>query len=171
MDQVLSKKQIKKFFKGARRGKDIIVMLESVQYARNVASIFRTADAAGVKEIILTGISQKPPFGKELRKTSRNKEKSIHWEYYDTSLQAIKRLKKDGYYIVCIELTNDSEDISRLSYIISDKERVCFIFGNEVHGMSNKTIQEAHKSVSLPMYGRGASLNVSTTAGIVLYSF
>lgn len=167
----LSKKQIKRFFKGKRRGREIILLLENIQYATNVASIFRTADAAGVKKIYLTGISKTPPFGKDLSKTSRNKEKSVQWEYFDTTKKALKQIKKDGFYTVAVELTNDAEDASRLSYIISDKERVCFVLGSEVYGVKNETLKECKKSVFLPMYGKGASLNVATTAGIILYQF
>ena len=167
----LNKKQIKKFFKSKRKNKEITLLLDSIQYARNIAAIFRTADAANVKKIYLSGISKTPPFGKELSKVSRSKEKTVRWEYYSSSNKAIKQIKKEGFYLVGIELTNKSEDISRLSYIVSDKDKVCFVFGNEVYGVKNEILRQCDSFVYLPMHGKGASLNVSTTAGIVLYSF
>ncbi len=167
----LNKKQIKKFFKGARRDREIYIILENTQYARNVAGIFRTADAAGVKKVILSGISKTPPFGKDLSKASRNKEKVVRREYFEDPKKAIASVKKEGFYLVAVELTNEAEEISRLSYLISDKQKVCFVFGSEVYGVKNETLRACHASVYLPMYGKGASLNVATTAGIVLYSF
>lgn len=167
----LSKKQIKKFFKGSKRVRNTVIILENIQYARNVASIFRTADAAGVRKIYLTGTSQKPPFGKDLSKASRSKEKSVQWEYVDDTKKVLKKLKREGFYNIAVELTNDAQEASRLSYIISDKDNVCFVFGSEVYGVTKATLADCDASVFIPMYGKGASLNVSTTVGIILYSF
>ncbi len=167
----LSKKQIKKFFKGIRRDKEIIILLENIQYARNVASIFRTADAAGVRKIYLSGISKTPPFGKDLSKASRNKERNVQWEFIEDTNKAINKINKENYYTVAVELTNEAEEIARLSYLVSDKDKVCFVFGSEVYGVKNDTLKKCNTSVYLPMFGKGASLNVSTTVGIVLYSF
>ncbi|MCA9380964.1 tRNA methyltransferase [Candidatus Dojkabacteria bacterium] len=167
----LSKKQIKKFFKKQKRNKEVVLVLENIQYAKNVAGIFRTADAAGVSKMYLTGISKTPPFGKDLSKTSRSKEKSVQWDYNENTSKVLKKLKKDGYYLIAVELTNEAEEASRLSYIVSDKDKVAFVLGSEVYGVTNSTLADCDISVFLPMYGKGASLNVATTAGIILYSF
>lgn len=167
----LNKKEIKNFFKGVKRKHNIVLLLENIQYAKNVASVFRTADAAGVKHIYLTGISHKPPFGKELSKVSRQKHKSMQWEYKETSEKVIKKLRKDGFYIVAVELTDDAKNYTELPRLLSDKENVCLLLGNEVYGVVNKTLGLCDSAVYVPMFGKGASLNVSVTAGIILYSF
>lgn len=169
--QKFNKKQIKQMFKKVRRKKEVILLLENIQYAVNVASIFRTADAAGVKKIILSGVSHKPPFGKDLIKTSRAKEKSINWKYIESTTKAIKEVRKEGYYVVAVELTSESKDLSQLSYLVSDKDKICFVLGNEVYGVKEETLSFCHAAIFIPMYGKGASLNVSVSAGIVLYSF
>jgi tRNA G18 (ribose-2'-O)-methylase SpoU len=158
-------------FKKSRRKKEVVLLLENIQYAVNVASMFRTADAAGVKKIVLSGISHKPPFGKDLSKTSRAKERSVDWHYLESTTKAVKDLKKEGYYLVGVELTSESQDISQLSYIISDKDKVCFVLGSEVYGVKEETLSYCNAVVFIPMFGKGASLNVSVSAGIVLYSF
>jgi tRNA G18 (ribose-2'-O)-methylase SpoU len=166
----LNKKQIKNFFKGTKRKHNIVLLLENIQYAKNVASMFRTADAAGVKNIYLTGISHKPPFGKELSKVSRQKHKSMSWEYVETTDKVIKKLKKDGFFIIAVELTDDAVDYTQLSRLVIDHEKICFVLGSEVYGVVNKTLEKCDASVYIPMFGKGASLNVSVSAGIILYS-
>ena len=168
----LTKKEVKRAGKETpKRDQEIYLILENIQYATNVASIFRTADAAAVKRIYLTGISQKPPFGKDLRKTSRSKEDSVEWMYEEISGDVMAKLRKLGFFFVAIELTDNSTLLSDLKDDLKDKEKVCFIAGSEVYGIKKSTLEKVDLAVAIPMYGKGGSLNVSTAVGIVLYSF
>lgn len=162
-----AKKAINKVFK---RDKEIVLLLENIQYARNVASIFRTADAAGVSKIILTGISKTPPFGKELMQVSRSREKFLRWEYKKTAVEAIADLKKEGYFIVGIELAHNSIILPDLAHFLKSYSKICFVAGSEVFGVNESTMAQCDTSVLIPMYGKGISLNVSVSVGIVLYS-
>ena len=167
----LTKKEIKHLVKESdKRDKEIYLILENIQYARNVASIFRTADAAGVKKILLTGISKTPPFGKELKQVSRNKEGSVEWKYYEETFDAIKEAKQNGFLIVAIELTDASINLYDLQNRLRDVKKICFVAGSEVFGIKKVTLERSDLAVTIPMYGRGASLNVSTSVGIALYS-
>jgi 23S rRNA (guanosine2251-2'-O)-methyltransferase len=172
--QALNKKEAKKLFKEImRRPQQVELVLENIQYARNVAGMFRTADAAGVSKIYLTGISQKPPFGKEMRQVSRSKEKSIHWQHVtkeDTGA-LMERLKRDGFYIIAIEIAENAYPLSDLPKLITGKEKICFVAGSEVFGVTKSMLQYCDAAIFIPMYGRGASLNVTTSVGIALYSF
>lgn len=168
----LTKKEIKKFFKKEfKRNKDIVLVLENIQYAKNVASMFRTADAAGVSKIYLTGISTKPPFGKELKQVSRTKEDSVQWVYVETNGKLLQTLKKKGYFIVAVELTDKSKHIDELKDILKNEKKVALILGNEVSGIPKKTLEKCDMAIFIPMYGKGASLNVSSSAAIALFSF
>lgn len=167
----LKKTEVKKLTKEFKRKHEIYLLLENIQYARNVASIFRTADAAGVRRIYLTGISQKPPFGKELQKASRHKETSVEWMYKETSGEVIQTLKKLGFLIIAIELTDKAVNIDELKTSLKDTTKICFVAGSEVYGVTKNTLNASDLSVYIPMYGKGASLNVSTSVGIVLYAF
>lgn len=167
----LRKQEVKKLFKKTKRTKKISILLENVEYARNVASIFRTAEAGGVEKIYLTGISQKPPFGKDLRKASRSTEKMIPWEYIEGSRKVINRLKKEGYKIVAIELANNAVSNDQISNLIADTDKVCFVFGSEVFGVNKRTLEVCDGFVYMPMYGKVGSLNVGVSVGVVLYSF
>lgn len=146
--------------------KNIILVLENIQYANNVASIFRTADAARVSRIVLTGISHKPPFGKELQKTSRKKEDSIPWEYEEHTGDALAKIKKQGYQVIGLELTDESINYKDFDF---SAEKICVVVGNEAYGVVKKTLERLDKSVYIPMYGRGGSLNVSVSAAILLF--
>lgn len=168
----LNKKEIKKFLKKpVKRDQQIYLVLENLQYAVNVASIFRVADAAAVKRIYLTGISHKPPFGNDLQKTSRHKEDSVDWVYEDAASSVLSKLKKEGFKIIAIELTDTAKHLFELPEMLENEEKICFVAGSEVFGVNRPTLAECDDSVFIPMYGKGASLNVSHAVAIVLFSF
>lgn len=168
----LRKPEARKLFKEQpKRKQEIALVLENIQYARNVAGIFRTADAAKVSHLYLTGISQHPPFGKELQKASRSKEKSVNWSYEQDTLKVIAKLKKQKYTLIAVELTDTGVPLSQLAKLIKGIPKVAFLVGSEVFGVTRPVLAECDHAVFVPMYGRGASLNVAVTAGVVLYAF
>jgi 23S rRNA (guanosine2251-2'-O)-methyltransferase len=167
----LKKKEIKQLInKEYKREREIYLILENIQYARNVAGIFRTAESAGVRRIYLTGISQSPPFGKDLQKASRNSEKRVEWLKKESTGEVISQLKKQGFTIIAIELTDKSIHLNDLHEKLIDDPKICFVAGSEVYGVINKTLENCDLGVFIPMYGKGASLNVATSVGIVLFS-
>lgn len=164
----LLKKEIKKLFKEYKQKVDFVLIAENIQYARNVAELFRIADALRVKKLVLTGISHKPPFGNDLLKVSRSKEKHIQWEYTDKSFNTIDKLRAEGYIITALEITDEALEIS--DYIKSVKsKKIAVVIGNEVYGVTKELLKHCDNSVYLPMYGKGSSLNVSVSLGILLY--
>lgn len=174
----LRKQEAKKLFKeykkqeeSPRRAKEVVLVMENIQYARNVASIFRTADAAGVNKIYLTGISKQPPFGKELQQVSRKKEYSVQWEYHEQTVAAINKLKADGFTLIAIEITDNAIPLEKLREKAKDIDKIAFIAGSEVFGVNKQTLARCDLGVYIPMYGKGTSLNVTVSAGIVLFSF
>ena len=165
-------KSIKKYFKNQeKRSHDIILILENIQYAKNVANIFRTAESAGVSKIFLTGISQRPPFGKGLKKVSRNSENKINYEYVEKTLDILPKIREEGYHIIAIELADHNVLLPNLKEYLNDKPKVCFIAGNEDSGVNRTTLGECDIAVTIPMYGKNPSLNVNISVGIVLFSF
>lgn len=166
----LNKKQLKQLNKSiVKHGLDIILILENIQYASNVAGLFRTADAAGVKEIIITGSSQKPPFGAKLQKASRSKEKYVVWSYEEKTKDAIDTVKRKGYTVVAVELTDESIDI-RDFIKTNTTDKIALLVGNEVGGIGKETLSQVDQSIFLPMYGKGASLNVATASAVAIYN-
>ncbi len=148
---------------------ELVVVLENIQYARNVAESFRISDAVKVSRIVLTGISQQPPFGKDLQKVSRSKERSIPWEYADTTAKAITKLKKQGFTVVAVELTENAMDMPEFLGRLHSK-KIAVIVGNEGYGIVKSTLSLVDNQVILPMFGKGASLNVSVSLAVFLYT-
>lgn len=149
-----------------------IVILDNIRSAHNVGSIFRTSDGAGVSKIYLLGYTPLPidRFGRvvdEIKKTSLGASEVIKWEHInneDTSM-LLKRIKSDGFQVVAIEQTKDSIEIQNFS----PTNQVAYIFGNEVEGVAKELIEQSDEVVEIPMQGQKESLNVSVTAGIVLF--
>lgn len=168
----LRKNEIKRFFKKQpKRYQEIVLVLENIEYARNVAALFRTADAAGVSKIYLTGVTETPPFGKNLRNASRNKERVVPWGFQQNTQKLIGDLKNDGYKIVAVELTDKSIHLQDLSNRIKGFDKICLVAGSEVFGVTKSTLPLCDLAVYIPMFGKGASLNVAASVAIVLYSF
>ncbi len=156
--------------------KEVAVLLHNVRSAHNVGSIFRTADAAGVVKIYLTGYTPTPTdrFAvprKDIAKTALGAETFIPWEYAKTPTALIKRLKKERWLVVGVE--QDKRAISYM-HIRANKHiknaRVVYVFGNEVKGLSKNIRDACDVLVEIPMRGRKESLNVSVTAGIILFN-
>ena len=150
---------------------DAKIILHNIRSSLNVGSIFRTADGAGVSSIYLTGYSPTPidRFGRNegtIAKTALGAEYSIPWEQGDI-VKVISVLKNDGYNIVGVEQTSDSKDYKDFK----PKSKVVFIFGNEVSGLESKVLELCDDVIEIPMYGEKESLNVSVTAGIILFNY
>jgi tRNA G18 (ribose-2'-O)-methylase SpoU len=168
----LNKKEIKKLRKTSpKRTQEIHLILENVEYARNVAGIFRTAEAAGVRRIYLTGISHQPPFGKDLIKASRASEQRVEWKPVPDAAKLIPRLKKDGFKVIAVEITDEGLPVSELQRRIARESKICFVAGSEVFGLKKTTLAACDEAVHVPMYGRNASLNVGASVAVVLFSF
>jgi tRNA (guanosine-2'-O-)-methyltransferase len=162
----LQKKQLKRFMKNKdfKHQKDVVVVMENIQYARNVASFFRTADGLGIAKLYLTGISRKPPFGKSLKKASRKKENKVEWEYEKKTAKVIDKLKQEGYSIIALEITDECVPYNKFEF----PDKVALIVGSEVFGIKPATLDRCETSVFIPMYGKGRSLNVHVATSIVL---
>jgi len=149
----------------------IAILLHNVRSAHNVGSIFRTADAAGVSQIYLTGHTPAPldRFGrirKDIAKTALGAEKYVLWEHHTSPTRLIARLKKEGWRVVGVE-----QDVRARDYrSIRVKTKTAFVFGNEVKGVSKSILKVCDSIVEVPMRGKKESLNVSVAAGIILFS-
>lgn len=149
----------------------IAVVLHNVRSAHNVGSIFRTADAAGVSEIILSGYTPTPfdRFGrpqKEIAKTALGAEQVIPWESVTTSGEALRKLRAKGFSIVGVELDRRAVNFKKFKV----EGDTAFVFGNEVRGLSPALRDACDSLVEIPMRGTKESLNVSVAAGVILFN-
>lgn len=147
------------------------VLLHNIRSAYNVGSMFRTADAAGVLRVYLTGYTPRPVdrFGrtqKEVAKTALGAERSILWEHHFSPSVLISRLRKGGWCIVGVEQDARADDYRKA--VLPTKK--VFVFGNEVRGLSKSIRDACDILVHIPMRGKKESLNVAVAAGIVLFN-
>jgi 23S rRNA (guanosine2251-2'-O)-methyltransferase len=148
--------------------KNVVLLLDNVRSLHNVGSAFRTADALLAQKIWLCGITGTPP-NRELHKTALGAEESVEWQYAESPVPVILKLKEEGYTIVCLEQTDGSV---MLQDFVPDKEtKYCFIFGNEVFGIDEKVIEMTDICLEIPQFGTKHSLNVSVSVGMVLWDY
>lgn len=143
---------------------DVIIVLDNVRSLSNIGSFFRTADAFRIGEIFLCGITACPPH-REIHKTALGAEDSVRWRYFDTTEDACKYLKENNYVINAVEQIENSVMLN--DYV--PVERSAYIFGNEVDGVDDEVLPYCDSAVEIPQEGTKHSLNVSVSAGIVMY--
>ena len=146
----------------------LIVILDNVRSLHNVGSIFRTSDAYCVEKVILCGITATPP-NAEIHKSALGAEFSVDWEYYKETTEAVNELKQAGYTMLAIEQAHDSINMDTFKAEKGNKYAV--ILGNEVKGVQQSVIDLSDGCLELPQFGTKHSLNVSVTAGIVIWEF
>lgn len=146
----------------------MVVILDNVRSQNNIGSIFRTSDAFRVKEIFLCGISATPP-NIEIHKTALGAEDSVDWRYFKDTVEAVKMAKSEGYEVYSIEQTENS--ISLESFIADTNKRYAIVLGHEVHGVQQEVVDISDGCIEIPQYGTKHSLNVSVSAGIVIWDF
>jgi tRNA G18 (ribose-2'-O)-methylase SpoU len=144
----------------------ITIVLDKLRSAYNAGNIFRLADAVGAKEIIACGYTPCPPHSK-LAKTAMGADETVKCRHFDTSLEAVRQLKREGIKeITAVETISGSPCAWEHNY----RFPVALIFGNEALGVSADTLNECDSFVSLPMLGNKISINVGNCAAAVLYS-
>ena len=151
----------------------MILILHNIRSVYNVGSIFRTADAAGVTRIILSGYTPGPldRFNqprKDFTKVSLGAEKTVPWERVKTLTATLAKLKKENCCIVAIE--QDVHSIPIFDFNPPEGKTLLVLVGNEVHGVSKPLLNKADVILEIPMRGKKESLNVSVAAGIALFA-
>jgi len=149
---------------------EVFILLHDIRSVHNVGSMWRTANAAGVTKIFLSGYTPLPidRFGRERKdfaKVALNSQKTVAWEYIENPINLIKRLEKEGFHIVAIEQAKNSVDYKKVKI----KKPVLFLVGNEVKGIPQKLLNLADVVAEIPMKGDKESLNVSVAFGIALF--
>ena len=155
----------------------LAVVLDNVRSMHNIGAVFRTADAMCLEQVILCGICCCPP-NRELHKTALGAEDTVPWQYYEETLDAVRDLRSRGYKVYAVEQTHNSitleqaaEAISNMQFPISNCPKIAVILGHEVFGVQQEVIDLCDGCIEIPQYGTKHSLNVSVTAGIVIWEF
>jgi tRNA G18 (ribose-2'-O)-methylase SpoU len=144
----------------------VVIVLDNIRSQNNIGSAFRTGDAFRIESIYLCGITATPPH-REIHKTALGAENTVDWRYFDTTIEAVKLLKEQGFKIVAVEQAAQSIMLQDFKPDISEK--LALIFGNEVDGVDDSIMEMADYCVEIPQFGTKHSLNITVSLGIVIW--
>ena len=144
----------------------LIVVLDDVRSLHNVGSVFRSGDAFRVKAVYLCGITATPPHP-EIHKTALGGEDSVAWRYFPTATEAIESLHNDGFFVYSIEQVEGSTKLQNLQ--LDTDKHYAIVLGNEVKGVHQEVVDMSDGCLEIPQFGTKHSLNVSVTAGMVIW--
>lgn len=146
----------------------LVVVLDNVRSLYNVGSVFRTSDAFLIEKIWLCGVTSTPP-NPEIHKTALGAEFSVAWESSPSTLDVVRQLQKDGYFVFSVEQVEGSVMLQNLE--LDPNRKYAVVMGNEVKGVLQEVVDASDACLELPQFGTKHSLNVSVTTGIVIWSF
>lgn len=146
----------------------LIVVLDDIRSLYNVGSVFRSSDAFRVEAIYLCGITACPP-DPQIHKTALGGEDSVNWKYFENTEDAVKELHDKNYFVYSIEQVEGSTKLQNLQ--LTKDRKYAVIFGNEVKGVKQNVVDASDGCLEIPQFGTKHSLNVSVTAGIVVWEF
>lgn len=146
----------------------VVIVLDNIRSAHNVGSAFRSADSFKVDKVWLCGICAVPPSA-EIHKSALGAEDSVEWEHVNDTMEAIQRLKNDGYIITSAEQTTRSVMLDK--FVPEKGKKYAIVFGNEVNGVAQDVVDASDIALEIPQFGTKHSLNVSVSVGIILWHF
>ncbi len=146
----------------------VVIVLDNIRSLNNIGSVFRTADAFLIEKIYLCGITATPPH-KDIRKTALGATESVDWEYRESTLQLVEKLKSDGYTVLAIEQAENAQMLHQFN--IQSPKKYALIFGNEVKGVDQQVVNACDGVLEIPQFGTKHSLNISVSVGVVVWDF
>lgn len=163
-NEELGRKTVEEFHKAPKT--PVIFVLENVRSMNNVGSVFRTADAFLLEAVYLCGFTPVPPH-REIQKTALGATETVRWKHFENAAAAIAELRSEHTTIYAVEQAEQS--VSPVSLRPSRDKRLAFIFGNEVEGVEQSTIDQCDGVVEIPQSGMKHSLNIAVSAGIIAW--
>lgn len=146
----------------------VVIVLDNIRSLNNIGSVFRTADAFLIEKVYLCGISATPPH-KDIRKTALGATESVAWEYRESTLALIEEYNAKAYETIAVEQAEKAVMLN--DFKIDSSKRYVLVFGNEVKGVAQDVVDVCRQVVEIPQFGTKHSLNISVSAGVVLWDF
>ncbi len=144
----------------------LIMVLDNIRSLHNVGSVLRTADAFRLEAVYMCGITAVPS-SPEIHKTALGAEDSVRWQYFADTLEAVNLLKSEGYMVLAVEQVEGSLKLGTFTF--EPGKRYALVMGNEVKGVQQAVVDACNQALEIPQYGTKHSMNVSVTAGIVMW--
>lgn len=139
------------------------IVLDAVQDPGNLGTIVRTADAAGFDAVVL-GTGTVDLYNDKVLRSMQGSH--FHIPVFQANLQEyLPILKEKGVQVAVTALHRDSKDYS----VLQGATDVAIVVGNEGQGVSDDVIDLADVVVTIPMFGKAESLNVSIASALLMY--
>ena len=151
----------------------LVVVLDNVRSQHNVGAVFRTADAFLLEGLYLCGITPKPDTlstNNDLHKTALGAEQTVAWQAFAETMDAVKALQARGYKVYAVEQAHHSISLEQAAEEVKTLAGAAIVLGHEVFGVKQEVVDTCDGCIEIPQYGTKHSLNVSVTAGIVMYA-
>lgn len=162
----LNRKNVSQFKEAAKT--PLIIVLDNIRSLNNIGSVFRTADAFLIEKIYLCGITAQPPH-RDIQKTALGATNAVAWEYVEDTVALLQKLKQEEVHLCALE---QAEEAVMLHDFIPELDRkYALVFGNEVKGVQQEVVSMSDAVIEIPQYGTKHSLNISVSAGIVIWDF
>lgn len=144
----------------------LIVILDNIRSLNNIGSVFRTSDAFLIEKIYLCGITAKPPH-KDIHKTALGSTDTVAWEYVESTIVLVEKLKSENVQVLSIEQAENATMLNEFS--LKPDTKYAIVFGNEVKGVQQDVVNASNVVIEIPQYGTKHSLNISVSAGVVIW--
>lgn len=144
----------------------IIIVLDNIRSLNNIGSVFRTSDAFLVEKIYLCGITATPPH-KDIHKTALGSTDTVDWEYAESTIELVERLKSDNVIIASIEQAENATMLN--DFKPKPNQKYALVFGNEVKGVAQNVVSASDVILEIPQFGTKHSLNISVSCGVVVW--
>lgn len=141
--------------------RELIVACVPMRSNVNISQIARTASACAVERMIICGNASLTP------KIARDATSELTISSHRSLAPVLKKLKKEGYHIVGIEQTSNSQNIHQ--YIF--KRRSVLVIGNERLGISDEILSLLDEVIEIPVWGMPHSYNAASAANMALYEY
>lgn len=146
----------------------VVIVLDNVRSHLNVGSIFRTADAFLIEAIYLCGITGVPPH-RDIHKTALGATETVAWKHFEKTTEAIAELKLHGYTVISIEQAEGAVMLN--DFVPAQDKKFALVFGNEVDGVQQEVVSDSDIVIEIPQFGMKHSLNISVSAGVLIWDF
>ncbi|GAA4938010.1 RNA methyltransferase [Algibacter agarivorans] len=144
----------------------IIIILDNIRSLNNIGSVFRTSDAFLVEKIYLCGITATPPH-KDIHKTALGSTDTLDWEYVESTMDLVEKLKAENVKICAIEQAENATMLN--DFVVEHNNKYALVFGNEVKGVAQDVVSKSDVVIEIPQFGTKHSLNISVSCGVVIW--
>lgn len=138
-----------------------MVAIEDVYQLHNTSAVLRTCEVFGVQELHV--VEEK--YGKKIDKEiALGAQKWVDVDRYNTTTECISQLKSRGYKIIATSPHAEAADLDDFDIT----ERAAIFFGTEKKGLTQEVLDQADGFIKIPMLGFTESLNISSSAAIII---